>query len=312
MPKTCVGIDVAKETLDFHVLPSGEHGHVVATGDPIRRFVQKLAQLQPDLIVMEATGGYERPLAAELSAAGLRVAVVNPRQVRNFAGALNRHAKTDPIDAEVLALFAEKMQPPARTPSGEKKLQIKALVARRRQLLDMRTAESNRRQQASDHAVRDSIDAILKVIRSQLDDTDQRIGQAIEDSPLWIQKATLLDSVPGIGPATVRQLVANLPELGQLNRRQIAALVGLAPFNDDSGKRGGYRAIRGGRTDVRNALFMATLVATRYNPHIRRCYLRLQANGKKKMVALIACMRKLLTILNVMIKNNQPWRTQMA
>ena len=307
-----VGIDVAKDALDVHVLPSNECAHVTTSAKDIQQLVARMVNIQPALIVLEATGGYERTVAAELAAAGLCVAVVNPRQVRDFARATGRLAKTDRIDAEVLALFAQRIQPPARAMADKKDLQIKALVARRRQLLDMHAAESNRLGQANDDVITISIEAVLGVIRRQLDDTDKLIAQAIEDSPIWLQKAMLLDSVPGVGPATISQLLANLPELGQLNRRQIAALAGLAPMNDDSGKRGGYRAIRGGRTEVRKTLFMATLVATRYNHRIREYYQHLLAAGKKKMVALTACMRKLLTILNVMLATNQPWRTPMA
>ena len=264
-----VGIDVAKDALDVHVLPSNECAHVTTSAKDIQQLVARMVNIQPALIVLEATGGYERTLAAELAAAGLCVAVVNPRQVRDFARATGRLAKTDRIDAEVLALFAQRIQPPARAMADKKDLQIKALVARRRQLLDMHAAESNRLGQANDDVITISIEAVLGVIRRQLDDTDKLIAQAIEDSPIWLQKAMLLDSVPGVGPATISQLLANLPELGQLNRRQIAALAGLAPMNDDSGKRGGYRAIRGGRTEVRKTLFMATLVATRYYHRIR-------------------------------------------
>jgi transposase len=311
MPNCYVGIDVAKYTLDLHVVPAGERIHCSTSAKDVHGLVQRMVELEPKLIVLEATGGYERKLAAELAAAGLMLAVVNPRQVRDFARATGKLAKTDRIDAEILALFAQAIQPPVRPLSSEKELQMKALVARRRQLLDMHAAESNRLHQANSKAIVKSIETVLAVIRRQLDDTDTLIDQAIQDSPLWLEKATILDSVPGVGPATIRQLLANLPELGRLNRRQISALVGLAPMNDDSGKRGGYRAIRGGRADVRNTLYMATLVATRFNPHIRQYYQRLLANGKKKMVALIACMRKLITILNVMLKNNQPWRTQM-
>lgn len=311
MPNYFVGIDVAKDTLDLHVVPTSERLHCSTSTQDIQRLVGRLVELQPQLIVLEATGGYERKLAAELAASGLKLAVVNPRQVRDFARAAGKLAKTDRIDAEILALFAQAIQPPVRPLSSKQELQIKALVARRRQLLDMHVAESNRLQQADDKVIIQSIEAVVTVIRRQLDDAADQIDQAIRNSPLWLEKATLLDSVPGVGPATIRQLLANLPELGRLNRRQIAALVGLAPMNDDSGKRGGYRAIRGGRTDVRNTLYMATLVATRYNPHIRKYYQRLVTSGKKKMVALIASMRKLLTILNVMLKNNQPWRTQM-
>ena len=271
----------------------------------------ELTQLECTLIVLEATGGYQTQLAAMLYDAGLPVAVVNPRQVRDFARATGRLAKTDRIDAEILAQFGRAIQPPPREIGDENDRNIKALVTRRRQLLDMHTAESNRLGQARHKSIAESIRRILKVIEAQLKDTDATIDELIQQSPLWQEKATLLDSVPGVGPATIRALLANLPELGRLNRRQISALVGVAPMNDDSGKRGGYRAIRGGRTEVRNALYMATLVATRHNPRIRAHYQHLLSNGKKKLVALTACIRKLLIILNTMLKNKQAWRCQM-
>lgn len=306
------GIDVAKDALDLHVLPHNSCQHFSNSPADIQQLVAKLLELKPDLIVMEATGGYERLVAAELAGAGLWVAVVNPRQVRDFARATGKLAKTDRIDAQVLAMFAQAIQPPARPVPDERAQQIKDLVARRRQLLDMHAAESNRLEHALSKAVHQSIQAILAAVGAQLDDTDKLIAAAIEQSPVYLEKAALLKSVPGVGPATVCQLLANLPELGQLNRRQIAALAGLAPMNDDSGKRGGYRCIRGGRGDVRKTLFMATLVASRHNPRIRQHYQHLLASGKKKMVALTACMRKLLTILNTMLAKNQPWRTQMS
>jgi transposase len=313
MPQnTFVGIDVSKDTLDIHLLPDNRRLQCNNLAADIQTLAAELTQIQPSLVVMEATGGYQTHLAASLHAAGLPVAVVNPRQVRDFARATGRLAKTDRIDAQILAQFARCIQPPPRDLGDENDRRIKALVTRRRQLLDMHAAESNRLRQASDQAIVDGIRAVLKVIQAQLKDTDATIDQFIRQSPLWLAKATLLDSTPGVGPATIRSLVANLPELGRLNRRQISALVGVAPMNDDSGKRGGYRAIRGGRTDVRNALYMAALVASRHNPRIRAYYQHLLSKGKKKLVALTACMRKLLIILNTMIKTNQPWRCHMT
>lgn len=312
MPQdTFVGIDVSKDSLDVHVLPANRRLQCSNSPADIQALAAELLGLLPSLVVMEATGGYQTLLAAMLYDRGLPVAVVNPRQVRDFAKASGRLAKTDRIDAEVLAHFACRMQPPVRDLGDENARKIRALVTRRRQLLDMHTAESNRLGQVSDKTIARSIQAVLQVIEAQLKDTDGTIDGFIRQSPLWLQRATLLDSVPGVGPATIRCLLANLPELGRLNRRQISALVGVAPMNDDSGKRGGYRAIRGGRTDVRNALYMATLVATRHNDRIRLYYQHLLAKGKKKLVALTACMRKLLIILNTMIKNNQCWRCQM-
>lgn len=313
MPQnTFVGIDVSKDTLDIHMLPSNRRLQCSNSPSDTQMLAIELARAEPSLIVLEATGGYQTLLAATLYDHGLPVVVVNPRQVRDFARATGRLAKTDQIDAHVLADFGCRITPPVRHLGTENDRKIKALVMRRHQLLDMRTAESNRLGQACDSAIKDSIRAILKAIQAQLNDTDSTIDQLIHDSPLWLQKATLLDSTPGVGPATIRSLLANLPELGRLNRGQIAALVGVAPMNDDSGKRAGYRAIRGGRSEVRNALYMATLVATRCNPRIRAHYQHLLSKGKKKLVALTACMHKLLIILNSMLKNNEPWRCQMT
>lgn len=312
MPQdTFVGIDVSKDTLDVHVLPSNRRHHCNNSPADIQTLADELLSLRPALIVLEATGGYQTQLAALLYDRGLPVAVVNPRQVRDFARADGQLAKTDRIDAQILAKFAQRMQPPLRDLGDENDRKIKALVTRRRQLLDMHAAESNRLGQTRDTVVVASIRSVLKVIEAQIKDTDNTIDECIRRSPLWLEKATLLDSVPGVGPATIRCLLANLPELGRLNRRKISKLVGVAPLNDDSGTHAGYRAIRGGRRDVRNALYMATLVATRHNPRIRSHYQHLLANGKKKLVALAACMHKLLIILNTMIKTNQPWRCQM-
>ncbi|MCK4625715.1 MAG: transposase, partial [Phycisphaerae bacterium] len=216
------------------------------------------------------------------------------------------------IDAEVLALFAQRIQPPARSVGDENERKIKALVARRRQLVTTRTAEQNRRDRATNDIVAASIDAVLETIDKQLDEMDRMIRQFVQSSPAWMEKAELLQSVPGLGPVTTHVLLAELPELGRLNRREIASLVGVAPINRDSGTLRGRRMIGGGRTTVRNALYMAALVATRHNSVIRAYYLRLVESGKKKIVALVAAMRKLLTILNTMLKNNQPWRTKIA
>lgn len=307
-----VGIDVSKERVDVCVLP-GEDPHQFGTSrKDVQALRRWLRRQHPRLIVLEATGGYGTTLAAELQESGLAVAVVNPRQVRAFARALGLLAKTDAIDARVLALFAQKIEPPARPLGDAQARQIKALVARRRQLVDLRTAERNRLTRADVADVRDSIQEVLNTIDRQLQDTDRRIYEAIAASPLWVEKATLLESVPGLGRVTAAALLAELPELGQLTRRQIAALAGLAPMNRDSGTLRGRRMITGGRTTVRNALYMATLVATRHNPVVRTHYQHLCNSGKKKIVALVACMRKLMVILNAMIKNNQPWEPKLA
>ena len=307
-----VGIDVAKDSLDVHILPHAQRIHCTTNAKDVQKLTEQLRKLKIKLIVLEATGGYGTTLAAELQQAGLAVAVVNPRQVRNFAKATGRLAKTDRIDAEVLALFAQRIQPPARSVGDENERKIKALVARRRQLITTRTAEQNRRNRASNDIVAASIDAVLETIDKQLNEMDRMIRQFVQSSPDWVEKAELLQSVPGLGPVTTHVLLAELPELGRLNRREIASLVGVAPINRDSGTLRGRRMIGGGRTTVRNALYMAALVATRHNPVIRVYYQRLVESGKRKIVALVAAMRKLLTILNTMLKNNQPWRTEIA
>ena len=307
-----VGIDVAKDSLDVHILPQTQRIHCTTSPKDVQNLIEQFGKLKIKLIVMEATGGYGTTLAAELQQAGLAVAVVNPRQVRNFAKATGRLAKTDRIDAEVLALFAQRIQPPARSVGDENSRKIKSLVARRRQLVTTRIAEQNRRSRAANDVVAESIDAVLETIERQLDEMDRMIRQLVQSSPAWMEKAELLQSVPGLGKVTTHVLLADLPELGRLNRREIASLVGVAPINRDSGTLRGRRAIGGGRTEVRNALYMATLVAIRHNSVIRVYYQRLVESGKRKIVALVAAMRKLLTILNTMLKNNQPWRTEIA
>jgi len=309
---TFIGIDVSKDAIDVCVLPSGQTFHGSTGPKEVQALRGRLRRLHPVLITLEATGGYGTTLAAELQEAGLAVAVVNPRQVRSFARALGLLAKTDTLDARVLALFAQKIEPPARPVGDHESRHIKALVARRRQLVALRTAERNRLGRAEIDEVRASIQIVLDAIEQQLTDTDRRIQQAIMASPVWLEKATLLESVPGLGRVTASALLAELPELGQLTRREIAALVGVAPMNRDSGTMRGYRTISGGRTEVRKALYMATLVATRYNPVIHAFYHRLCASGKKKMVALVASMHKLLSILNAMIKHQQVWKPKTA
>jgi len=311
MSPTFIGIDVAKDHLDAHLLPQGEALTSAADAAGVTSLVDRLQAVRPALIVLEATGGYESLVAAELAAADLPVAVVNPRQVRDFARALGLLAKTDAIDAHVLALFAEKVQPPVRTPPDEREQRLKALVTRRRQLVAMRTAELNRRAQANPE-VRKSIDAVLKILHRQIEDVEHDIDGTIRHSRLWHEKDILLQSVPGVGPGTSRTLLAALPELGRLNRRQIASLVGLAPFNRDSGRWRGERSIWGGRAEVRTALYMATLSAVRFNPVLRVFYQRLRAAGKKAKVALTACMRKLLVILNALLRTRQKWHPQNA
>jgi len=305
--KSFAGIDVSQEHLDVHVLPQGLAFQTKSTDQAIASLIKKLQTLNVELVVLEATGGYGTELAAELQASNIPTAVVNPRQTRSFAIATGKLAKTDRIDAKALAEFAQAIQPPVRTIADENTLKIKAIVARRRQLVDMRTAEKNRITRARSKVIRQSIQTVINCIEQQIRDTDKMLKQAVDESSEWTKKAELLKSVPGVGDATGITLLTELPELGKLNRREIAALVGVAPINCDSGKFRGYRKIRGGRTTVRNALYMAALVATRHNPKIKAYYQRLVKNGKKKIVALVACIRKLLIILNQMLKTDQPW-----
>lgn len=303
-----VGIDVSKQRLDVHARPSGEEWSVSNDAKGHVELVRKLSSLSPSLIVLEATGGYQAAVAAELGANKLPVAVVNPRQVRDFAKATGRLAKTDAIDAAALAHFAESIRPEPRPMPDELTLELQALVTRRRQLIDMRTAESNRLETCRVMPVRRNIQKMINMLTKQIGKVDDDIDTTIKNSPLWREREDLLSSAIGVGPTTARTLLTQLPELGKLNRREVAALVGVAPFNDDSGKRKGVRRIRGGRGEVRSVLYMATIAAVRFNPQLQGMYQRLLARGKLKKVALIACARKLLTILNAMMKTNTPWR----
>lgn len=304
-----IGLDVSKEWLDIAWSDARPVQRCENQPAAVEAWARQLAPTPPTLIVLEATGGYERLAVAILLARGLPVAVVNPRQVRDYARATGRLAKTDAIDAWVLALFAQAVRPPVRPLPDEKGLELQEMVARRRQLVQARTAESNRLQQARAPRVRASIERVIQVLDEQLDDLDRQLQQAIESSPAWQAKADLLKSVPGVGDQTARTLIAQLPELGQLSRQQVAALTGLAPFNRDSGARRGQRTTWGGRADVRATLFMACLVAVRHNPRLRAHYQRLLDKGKRKKVALVACMRKLITILNAILRDHQPWKS---
>ena len=303
-----VGIDVAKAHLDVATDPNGPVTRFDNDPDGHAALIKKLQTINPQRIVLEATGGYERPAVAAMLAAKLPVIVVNPRQVRDFARAIGQLAKTDAIDARLLARFAATIQPDIRPLPDENALVLQEKIARRRQLVQMRTAESNRLQQTFAAAVRASIQAVLDFLDRQLKDLDDDLDQAIRDTPAWQEKVDLLKGVTGVGDQTARSLVAQLPELGQCSRGQIAALVGVAPINRDSGAMRGKRTTHGGRASVRTALYMATLVATRHNPTIRAYYQRLVTSGKKKMVALVAAMRKLLTILNAMLRDQTHWR----
>ena len=301
-----VGIDVSKARLDVSIRPTGKRDSVVNDKVGIKALVKRLEEIRPTLIVMEATGSMERQVSAALGGAGLPVVVVNPRQVRDFAKATGQLAKTDSIDALVLARFAEAVRPAVRPLPDEVTLELRALTSRRRQITEMIVAERNRIANAS-QAVRKRIDAHIRWLEAELERADKDLDQSIRQSPIWRENEDLLRSVPSIGPVVGRTLLAELPELGKINRKQIAALVGIAPLNRDSGTFRGRRGIWGGRATVRAALYMAALVASRRNAVIRAFYKRLRDGGKAPKVALVACMRKLLTILNAMIKHKTRW-----
>lgn len=301
-----IGIDVSKARLDVAIRPSGEGESVANDKTGIKALVKHLGEIQPALIVLEATGGVERQLTCALASAELPVVVVNPRQVRDFAKATGQLAKTDAIDAVVLARFAETVRPVLRPLPDEVTLELRALIARRRQITEMMVAERNRLRGAS-QSVTKRIDAHIRWLEAELQRADKDLDQSIRQSPIWQENEDLLRSVPSIGPVISRTLLAELPELGQLNRKQIAALVGIAPLNWDSGTLRGRRAIWGGRASVRAVLYMAALVASRHNTVMRVFYKRLRDAGKAPKVALVACMRKLLTILNAMIKHKTRW-----
>ena len=309
-----VGIDVSKDELVMCALPSHERWTSATDPGAIDNVVKRLRALGPQLIVMEATGGYEGPIAAACAAAGLPVAIVNPRQVRAFAQAIGRTAKTDAIDAELLALFGARVQPPSRPLPSAETTQLAQLVARRRQLLEMLSAERQRLAQLGTLTgpVARDLRNHIRWLEKRVTDADGDIHTAIQHSAIWRAHDDLLRSVPGIGPATAHTLLAELPELGTLDRRAIAALVGVAPFNCDSGQFRGRRKIWGGRPAVRKALYMAALVAARHNPLLARFYQRLRAAGKPGKVALVAVMRRLLTIMNAMIKHQSAWRPEAA
>jgi len=309
----CAGVDVAKAHLDLAIrFDSDEIQTRQFSNNPggIDQLRELLAEVDPERIVLEATGGYERPVSASLAAAGLPVAVVNPRQVRDFARATGRLAKTDEIDARVLALFAERIQPEVRPAPSADQEAFSALVARRRQLQKMKTAEQNRLGTAPSEAVRADIEEHLSFLEERLAETERQIEEAVEDSSLWREEEDLLCSVPGVGQTTAHVLMAELPELGEANRQEIAKLAGVAPLNCDSGQRRGTRSTWGGRASVRKALYMAALSATQHNRKIREFYDRLVDRGKAKKTALVACMRKLLVIMNTMKKNGTHWNPE--
>jgi transposase len=303
-----VGIDVSKKRLDVHVHPSGAVFSLGNDGGGLADLVARLSPIAADCIGLEATGGYEKLAAASLAEAGLPVVVVNPAQVRSFAKAMGSRAKTDAIDARLIALFIAATKPEPRALADEQSLMLAELMARRRQLMGMLVAEKNRQGRLPPGKVRLSVVRIIAALNAELATLDTDLGQMIEHSPVWRDKQDLLASVPGIGDKIARALLADLPELGQLDRRAIAALAGLAPFTRQSGQWRGKSFISGGRAAPRSALFLGALVAARHNAPLKAFYQRLLAAGKPKRVAIIATARKLLTILNAIIRDNKPWK----
>ena len=303
-----VGIDVSKDRLDVAVLGERQEQQVDNTVQGIAQLVEQMQTLQPELIVVEATGGYQRCVVEALFHAGLCVAVVNPVRVRQFARADGLLAKTDRLDAFVLAKFGKKMQPRQYEGKSEAEKQLSALLVRRKQVEEMLKAEQNRLRTVSSN-LRGSVERSIAFLKEEKKRLDQQIRDVMKEQKAWQTQTEILGSAPGVGVVTTATLLAELPELGKMDRKRIAALVGVAPMNYDSGKKRGYRKTKGGRTDVRSVLYMSTLVATRYNPVIQAQYQHLLKRGKEKKVALTACMRKFLTILNAMVRDQQPFRT---
>jgi transposase len=304
-----VGLDVSTAQLDVHVRPTGETFAIPHDEAGLTALGDRLRALTPTLIALEATGGYEATVAATLASASLPVAVVNPRQIRDFARATGVLAKTDTLDARVIAHFAEAVRPAVRPLPTEQTQRLGELVARCRQLVEMLGAEANRRRLIRDRGLQRRIDAHIAWLTQALQDLETDLHDTIRSSPAWRETENLLTSGPGVGPVTALTLIAELPELGQLDRRRIAALVGLAPFNRDSGTLRGRRMIRGGRGSVRRVLFMATLTAIRRNPRIATFYQRLRTTGHPGKVAITAAMRKLLTLLNASLRDHRPWQS---
>jgi transposase len=312
MTKNIVGVDIAKDTFDSFALLNNEARHHKYDKKGICDFVRWARKNQVELVVMEATGGYEQPLFIALAEKDIDTAVVNPKQVRDFAGAMGRQAKTDRIDAEILANYGKRMEPQKTDLPAKKQRIMKKLVQRRSQLLDMRTMEKKRVQQADEAKIKRSIARVIQRLDREIEQVESEIRQIIVQDPKYQQKDRILQSTPGIGTITSNVLLSRLPELGQLNRRQIASLVGVAPINHDSGKKKGRRHTRAGRKEVRCALYMPMLTVIRHNRKLKRMYDRLVSNGKKRIVAMIACMRKLITILNLMLKQNTLWNHDLA
>lgn len=307
-----VGIDVSKKQLDVAVRPSGATWSAANDEAGIAACVARLTELKPALVVAEATGGLEMALAGALSVAGLPIVIVNPRQVKAFARVIGRMAKTDALDANLLAHYAEVMKPEPRPLPDEESRQLSELMTRRKQLVEMRIAEKNRLAAAGTKVLKQRIMNHLHFLKVELEELDKDLDQRIRESPIWHDKDELLQSVPGVGPAVSRTLLGELPELGQLNGKQIAALVGVAPFNRDSGKMRGKRMIWGGRKRVRSMLYMAAVTAAKHNPVLRRFYVTLRTAGKPAKLALVACVRKLLVILNAMVRDDRHWDPEVA
>jgi transposase len=302
-----VGIDVSKDRLDVAVLGEECVRQVDNTQNGIASLVTRMQDLQPELIVVEATGGYQRALVEALFWAGLPVAVVNPARVRQFARACGLLAKTDKLDAQVLAEFGQRVQPKRYEGKSEAEKQLSALLVRRKQVEEMLKAEQNRLRTISP-VLRVSVERMIAVLKEEKKRLDEQIRELMNEHTAWQEQTEILGSAPGVGPVTTATLLAELPELGKMDRKKIAALVGVAPMNYDSGKKRGYRKTKGGRGEVRSVLYMSTLVATRYNPRIQSQYQQMLKRGKLKKVALTACMRKFLTILNAMVRDQQPFR----
>lgn len=303
-----VGIDVSRDRLDIHVLPQGEAFSVSRNGKGLAELVERLKSAAPKLVAIEATGGFEATAAAAIAGAGLPLAVINPAQIRHYAGALGKRAKTDPVDAYVIARFAADVKPQPRSLPDATTQLLAELVARRRQIVDMLQAERQRRARLAVRRLHKSIDRLIKALEKELAEIDAEIDSAVRSSPAWRNNEDLLTSVPSIGPVIARTLIAELPELGTLGRKQIASLAGLAPYTRQSGTWKGKSMIAGGRKSVRSALFMAAMVASRHNPVLKAFRDRLVQAGKPKIVALIAVARKLLTILNAIIRDQKPWQ----
>ena len=312
MDAIVVGIDVSKERLDVAVRPSGEMFVVSRDAEGLDALITKLTPLAPAAVAVEATGGYETVVAASLAAAGLAIVVVNPAQVRSFAQALGKRAKTDPIDAGVIAHFLEATKPQIRPLPDEETRLLADLVARRRQIVAMIVAERQRQKRLTNRRLQKSIARLLAALQKELSSLETGIDETVRGSPAWRAKEDLLASVPGVGKIIARTLLAELPELGTLDRRKVAALVGLAPWTRQSGKWKGKSFIGGGRADVRSVLFLGAMVAARRNPDLKAFRDRLVAAGKPKLVALVATARKLLTILNAILRDQKPWRQQTA